>query len=280
MSQCKKVVVAEDKNRPGISVAETVRDLGFDAVSVPVDRLSIIRWILTDVPGVVIVENELYSPSDIFRLMKMCENVKEKPVFIITSSYSDPTAERAYSERNDVFFLLRPFDSEVLEDILTAYCFGTTGANGTRHYDPKVCGHEDMHLPSAWSEQPKNTPAAYSNDVERTVTEVIQKIGIPANVKGYRYLRNAVMLALDDMSILDSVTKQLYPTVAMNNRTTPTRVERAIRHAITTAWDRGDGDVEFIEKRLGCKINFSGMRPTNSELIALISDCLRLTICK
>ena len=115
--------------------------------------------------------------------------------------------------------------------------------------------------------------------IEPVVTEIIQRIGIPANIKGYRYLRNAVMLALEDMTILDSITKELYPEVAKNNGTTPTRVERAIRHAITSAWDRGDGDVAFIENKLHCKIDFHGAKPTNSELIALISDCLRLNVC-
>lgn len=117
------------------------------------------------------------------------------------------------------------------------------------------------------------------DSIEPVVTEIIQRIGIPANIKGYRYLRNAVMLALEDMTILDSITKELYPEVAKNNGTTPTRVERAIRHAITSAWDRGDGDVAFIENKLHCKIDFHGAKPTNSELIALISDCLRLNVC-
>jgi len=117
------------------------------------------------------------------------------------------------------------------------------------------------------------------DNIEPVVTEIIQRIGIPANIKGYRYLRNAVMLALEDMTILDSITKELYPEIAKNNGTTPTRVERAIRHAITSAWDRGDGDVAFIENKLHCKIDFHGAKPTNSELIALISDCLRLNVC-
>lgn len=117
------------------------------------------------------------------------------------------------------------------------------------------------------------------DNIEPVVTEIIQRIGIPANIKGYRYLRNAVMLALEDMTILDSITKELYPEIARNNGTTPTRVERAIRHAITSAWDRGDGDVAYIENKLHCKIDFHGAKPTNSELIALISDCLRLNVC-
>lgn len=127
---------------------------------------------------------------------------------------------------------------------------------------------------------PSDSYITDSKELERQVTEIIQKIGIPANVKGYRYLRNAIVLATKDISILDSVTKILYPTVAEDNSTTPTRVERAIRHAISTAWDRGSGDVDYIEKRLHMRINYAGQRPTNSELIAMISDCMRLSTCR
>ncbi len=114
--------------------------------------------------------------------------------------------------------------------------------------------------------------------VEQLVTEVIIKVGVPANLKGYRYLRTAIMLSLDDVSFLDSVTKRLYPAIAEYNNTTPIRVERAIRHAITAAWSKGDGDSEFLEQMLRCRIDFSRSKPTNSELIALISDSLRLII--
>ncbi|MCM1523141.1 MAG: sporulation initiation factor Spo0A C-terminal domain-containing protein [Ruminococcus sp.] len=116
--------------------------------------------------------------------------------------------------------------------------------------------------------------------LESTVTEIIRKIGIPANVKGYRYLRCAIILATNDMTVMDNVMTLLYPTVAMSNNTTPGRVERAIRHAITIAWSRADGDVEDIERRLHFKIDYSHVRPSNSEFIALISDCLRLGQCR
>lgn len=113
-------------------------------------------------------------------------------------------------------------------------------------------------------------------ELEGMVTEIIRKIGIPANIKGYRYLRNAILLAAKDSTILDSITKRLYPEIADLNNTTPSRVERAIRHAISSAWERGDGDCAYIEKTLRCRLNFMGDKPTNSELIALISDSLKL----
>ena len=113
-------------------------------------------------------------------------------------------------------------------------------------------------------------------ELEDSVTEIIRRLGIPANIKGYRYIRTAVIMCLADPALLESVTGRLYPEIALRHASTPTRVERAIRHAITVAWDRAEGDEEYVGKRLHCRINFSAPRPTNSELIALISDSLML----
>ena len=111
---------------------------------------------------------------------------------------------------------------------------------------------------------------------EDAVTEIVRKLGIPANIKGYRYIRTAVMMCMEDPALIESVTGRLYPEIARQYKTTPTRVERALRHAITVAWDRAEGDESYISKRLRCRISFASDRPTNSELIALISDSLML----
>ena len=110
--------------------------------------------------------------------------------------------------------------------------------------------------------------------MEMVVTDIIHTIGIPAHIKGYHYLREAIMLAINDSEMLESVTKLLYPTVARKFDTSASRVERAIRHAIETAWDRGDVDV--LNKMFGYTINGGKGKPTNSEFIALITDNLRL----
>jgi len=111
-------------------------------------------------------------------------------------------------------------------------------------------------------------------DMKVVVTEIIHQIGIPAHIKGYHYLREAILLSLDDEEMLESVTKLLYPTVAKNFNTTASRVERAIRHAIETAWDRGDLDT--IQNLFGYTVSVGKGKPTNSEFIALITDNLRL----
>ena len=109
---------------------------------------------------------------------------------------------------------------------------------------------------------------------ECVVTDVIHEIGVPAHIKGYQYLREAILLTIDDMDIINSVTKVLYPEVARKFNTTPSRVERAIRHAIEVAWDRGD--IETLQKFFGYTVSNIKGKPTNSEFIAMIADCLSL----
>ena len=111
-------------------------------------------------------------------------------------------------------------------------------------------------------------------DLEKDVTEMIHEIGVPAHIKGYQYLREAIMMAVDDMEMLNSITKILYPTIAKKFQTTPSRVERAIRHAIEVAWSRGK--METLDALFGYTINTGKGKPTNSEFIALIADKIRL----
>ena len=112
------------------------------------------------------------------------------------------------------------------------------------------------------------------HDLEQDVTDMIHEIGVPAHIKGYQYLREAIMMCVKDMEMLNSITKLLYPTIAERYQTTPSRVERAIRHAIEVAWNRGR--METLEALFGYTVNIGKGKPTNSEFIALITDKLRL----
>jgi two-component system response regulator (stage 0 sporulation protein A) len=112
------------------------------------------------------------------------------------------------------------------------------------------------------------------HDLESDVTEMIHEIGVPAHIKGYQYLRDAIMMAVRDMEMLNSITKVLYPTIAKNHQTTPSRVERAIRHAIEVAWSRGN--MEIINNLFSYTVSTGKGKPTNSEFIALIADKIRL----
>ncbi len=110
--------------------------------------------------------------------------------------------------------------------------------------------------------------------LQSRVTAIIHEIGVPAHIKGYQYLREAIMLAVNDMDVINAVTKVLYPEVAKRFDTTPSRVERAVRHAIEVAWDRGD--LETLQKYFGYTVNSAKGKPTNSEFIAMIADRLSL----
>lgn len=115
-----------------------------------------------------------------------------------------------------------------------------------------------------------------SSDLEVLVSDIMHQIGVPAHIKGYQYLREAIILSINDTEMMNSVTKVLYPTVAKRFATTSSRVERAIRHAIEVAWDRGDVDV--LSSYFGYTIQNTRGKPTNSEFIAMISDKLRLQL--
>ena len=129
------------------------------------------------------------------------------------------------------------------------------------------------------SEQEKavNTPEKKEviHDLEQDVTNMIHEIGVPAHIKGYQYLREAIMMSVEDTSMISSITKILYPTIAKRFQTTPSRVERAIRHAIEVAWSRGK--METLDSMFGYTIDTGKGKPTNSEFIALIADRIRLS---
>ena len=148
--------------------------------------------------------------------------------------------------------MVKPFTSDVLIDRLTLFA-GGGGINRRR-----------------------DLPAASSESVELLVTSIIHEIGVPAHIKGYHYLREAIILAVNDIDIINAITKVLYPTVARKFQTTSSRVERAIRHAIETAWNRGDLDT--LNKFFGYTVSNTKGKPTNSEFIAMIADKLNLEL--
>lgn len=126
------------------------------------------------------------------------------------------------------------------------------------------------------AEKEKETVQSFATEhnLEKDVTDMIHEIGVPAHIKGYQYLREAIQMSVNDIDMLGSITKTLYPTIASKYQTTPSRVERAIRHAIEVAWNRGR--METLDALFGYTINTGKGKPTNSEFIALIADKIRL----
>lgn len=174
----------------------------------------------------------------------------QKPGFILLSPISKPVTLLEASDAGADVCLLKPFD---LGSLL-------------------------HHAKSLTDQRAQDGGAAMKMtglpDMEAQVTRIIHQIGVPAHIKGYQYLRSAILMTIDDNDVINSVTKILYPTVAKKYRTTTSRVERAIRHAIEVAWDRGD--VDTLNSYFGYTIQNSRGKPTNSEFIAMIADNLRL----
>ena len=172
-------------------------------------------------------------------------------------------------------------DVIILSAFVNAKVVSECSALGAAYFVPKPCDVDSVLSHMRLVRQPKSihmlgaaAPSAEPT-LEAMVTDIIHEIGVPAHIKGYQYLREAILLTIQDMDMINGVTKVLYPTVAKKFATTPSRVERAIRHAIEVAWDRGD--VEVLQKFFGYTVSGVKGKPTNSEFIAMIADSLSLT---
>ena len=162
--------------------------------------------------------------------------------------------------------------------LVSAFCtdqvVGEAMALGVSYFVPKPCEPNALldRMQSVFGKPA--TPEERADALKNLVTAVIHEIGVPAHIKGYQYLREAIIITVNDMEVINAVTKVLYPAVAKRFATTPSRVERAIRHAIEVAWDRGD--LETLQKYFGYTVSNSKGKPTNSEFIAMIADRLTL----
>ncbi len=162
--------------------------------------------------------------------------------------------------------------------IVSAFCGNQVLADaeklGVCYYLPKPCEPNSLLERMQGIFESPSSPELRVYALKNTVTAVIHEIGVPAHIKGYQYLREAIIIAVNDMEVINAVTKVLYPAVAKRFGTTPSRVERAIRHAIEVAWDRGD--LETLQKYFGYTVSNTKGKPTNSEFIAMIADRLML----
>ena len=168
----------------------------------------------------------------------------------------------------------------VLADFMTEFVTNALVQQGVQYVLLKPCTTRAVleRLDEMRGNLSQNKPYGRSKDagIEAMVTSMIHEIGVPAHIKGYQYLREAIILAVKDMEVINAITKVLYPQVAKTFATTPSRVERAIRHAIEVAWDRGD--LETLQRFFGYTVSNSKGKPTNSEFIALIADKLQLQL--
>lgn len=255
MNNTYKILVGDNSADYGILCANMLREKGFQVIVKPKDGMAIYEAIKTEAPDVVILD--AFMPQmDGIKLVKSFQETATRPLFIVTTAYDSPFVESEIMQSGASYYMLKPFDLADLIDRVIAL----TGFNS------QSSAMENRRLVSK------------TMDLEMMITEVIHQIGVPAHIKGYHYLRESIRLSIENQEMINSVTKLLYPTVAKMFNTTSSRVERAIRHAIEVAWDRGD--VDTLNSYFGYTIHNSRGKPTNSEFIAMIADKLRLELKK
>ncbi|MBR5134952.1 MAG: sporulation transcription factor Spo0A [Clostridia bacterium] len=250
-----KVLMADNSEQFGKPYAQIMRGKGLAVELVPKDGRQLLDTILRESPDVVIMD--VFLPRlDAIGVMREVFNRRQsgRPHFMVMSSFDNADLEYEMMRAGAEYYFLKPFDAEDMSDRIV-----------------RLCTKREGDIPRIDQMRGANGGAS---TLEIRVTDIIHQIGVPAHIKGYQYLRDAIMMAIEDESIINAVTKRLYPAVAKKHVTTSSRVERAIRHAIEVAWDRGDVDV--LNSYFGYTIHNGRGKPTNSEFIAMISDKFRL----
>lgn len=251
-----KILIAEDCSEFKKENMSILTEMGFTVTFCEKDGLNVIENIQKLSPDIVFMD--LFMPRvDAIGVIKTAKREWKSnlPLFIVFSSFDSEPLEKEVMSAGASYFVLKPFNiRELGERILDLFC---------AQNDNRIVS-KNFHM----------TKSVVDKNLEINVTEILHQIGVPAHIKGYHYLRDSIIMSVEDPEIINAVTKQLYPSVAKKFSTTSSRVERAIRHAIEVAWDRGD--VEILNSYFGYTIHNERGKPTNSEFIAMISDKLRL----
>ena len=249
MDTMKRVLIAdanEEFRRLLCDAVSSEPDL--DLVGETGDGSEALRLIREELPDLVVMDLVL-SGMDGLEVLQALHGLEFRPQVLVLSSFvRSSVADLAASEGAD-YYLMKP-------------CRIPTVLERLRQMVNLHTVDED------------DSPSGRSQSLESVVTSIIHEIGVPAHIKGYQYLREAIIIAVKDMDVINAVTKILYPEVAKHFGTTASRVERAIRHAIEVAWDRGD--LETLQKYFGYTVSNAKGKPTNSEFIAMIADRLQL----
>ena len=253
MEYTTKILIADENLAARAALREGLRNAGYRNVDEALNGEDVLVKINHTHPDVVLLDLCLSKLDGIgvLRNSKQINYAPDKPpAFIVFSVFANQNTFMEAAAAGAELCLIKPYN-------LGSLCehINSIAQNRIRGF---LSSTEDMQAP----------------DIETQVTKIIHQIGVPAHIKGYQYLRTAILMTVKDSEIINSVTKILYPSVAKQYQTTTARVERAIRHAIEVAWDRGD--VDTLNSYFGYTIQQGRGKPTNSEFIAMIADNLRL----
>lgn len=247
-----KLIITEDASEFSQERMKILQNFNISSSFCAKDGEELCTRICQEEPDVVLMDSFMTRLDAIGVIRNIKRQNSKLPIFIVFSSFHSPVLEREIMNSGASYFVLKPYDiSELCENITKMVKKGKDGLFS-------------------------NPISIDAFGIEIKVTQILHEIGVPAHIKGYHYLRDSIIMSVEKPDIINAVTKQLYPSVAKKYETTSSRVERAIRHAIEVAWDRGDIDV--LNSYFGYTIHNDRGKPTNSEFIAMISDRLRLQI--
>ena len=243
------VMIADNTEEFCSSLVTTLqRSEGFRVVGTANDGEQAVRMIQEKQPRILVLDMML-AKKDGIGVLKAISTMERRPAVLATSGFITDYVASAAANLGVQYLMLKPCDMTALVERLEELRGGQSVKTFPSHNSGKT-------------------------SIEAMVTSIIHEIGVPAHIKGYQYLREAIIIAVNDMDVINAITKVLYPQVAKAFQTTPSRVERAIRHAIEVAWDRGDLDT--LQRFFGYTVSNTKGKPTNSEFIAMIADRLRL----
>lgn len=255
MNEKAKVLIADENVEFRVTLRENLLRANVDVVDETSTGLDILTKIKRASPDVVIIDVWLPKLDTVQVIKKsrlLFNDPKEAPDFIVISYCSNPNLFAEATDAGAAYCMQKPLDYTVLAERIAR-----------------------IHKNRLSTNRIQTTNIGISDkDLESQVTSIIHRIGVPAHIKGYQYLRTAILMTIENNDLINAVTKILYPNVAKKYGTTSSRVERAIRHAIEVAWDRGD--IETLNAFFGYTIQNDRGKPTNSEFIAMIADNVRL----
>lgn len=257
-----KVGIADDNK----DFCEILKDFfmtqnNIEVIFTAYDGLKTIEEICKEKPDVLILDVIMPHLDGLGVLEKMISmEVENPPKVIMLSAVGQESITIKSINLGAEYYVVKPFDLTTLVKRI----YQVTGLESTENNGKTLAKVRSIIS----GDDPK------PNNLEIEITNIIHEVGVPAHIKGYQYLRSAITMVVEDMDLLSAVTKELYPAIAKLNNTTPSRVERAIRHAIEVAWNRGK--IETIDNLFGYTVHNDKGKPTNSEFIAIIADKLRL----